>query len=957
MRTARLLVWTAALLGAWQGASARAEVVIENATIRLVFGDDGRWRSLVDRRTGTDWCYADAGVRLLDARIAGKRDQVAAISYDGTLLEARFGESATTLTYEVTPSPDWIRFALKSVRGPRPERLTLLRVPVAIGDTVSRHLNLARNDEVAVCLLAANLRTGGSASFRGKWADLRAFTQDAPGPKLEGAAAALFLQPVSRIRGALQRAAEAFGLPTNTRDGVPAKELPEAKGSYWFLSFGEKDVDKVVEYCRRSGIRQVMLSFGAWSTGAGHYAINTRHYPEGIASLKASVDRLHAAGIRVGMHTFASKVKKTDPYVSPIPDRRFWTDMSTVLAESITAEQTEIRVAGSLDQWPGSPICRKKSWEGGIAKHREVIIDDEIVRYETIGPEGRYDTFLGCTRGAWKTQARAHRAGTPGRHYGVDGCIDGYIIDQETDLLDEVTTNLARVFNTCGFDMVYFDGGEDVDRRRFNYYVTRHQAMAMAKFTKRPIIHMGTIMTHRLWHSFSRAGTVDHYMNTVRGRMIALGGADNVERVKEVVNGVVKRTIAYELQGKKERWRTVKEHIDLSVERALEMERGFMPGELGWFGIWGRDSHTDGLQLDEAEYLMVKSLAYDQPVSLQTSFRRMELHPLTPQILRIVKAYETMRMSNTPIEPSTRERLRQPGKDYILLQDGAAPRFVEVSEVPEVAGSNDRVRAFVGARERGSVATLWHTDRNGTLFLAVRPDRLRAASFGGDPLPVTSVNGKAAIHVDNRRTTLYFAELSPTEVRQRFEQATFEETPPARIWLQAEDFTRSVGSMAKGSAVGIRDRDAFGDVIVFTGKPVRMRTEQWYCEYTVDLPRQAAWTIWGRMRFPSRSDDSFWFVPQSRNPRSSRKSVFGNCGASAGAWHWSGTGAGRADPPPGRPITRILPRGPFTFRVYPREGGGTVRRNPRLDMICLTDDPQYRPTDEDAAADLKTRAD
>ena len=29
----------------------------------------------------------------------------------------------------------------------------------------------------------------------------------------------------------------------------------------------------------------------------------------------------------------------------------------------------------------------------------------------------------------------------------------------------------------------------------------------MSKFTKRPLIHMGTIMTHLLWPSFARSST------------------------------------------------------------------------------------------------------------------------------------------------------------------------------------------------------------------------------------------------------------------------------------------------------------------------------------------------------------------------------------------------------------------------------------------------------------------
>jgi len=52
----------------------------------------------------------------------------------------------------------------------------------------------------------------------------------------------------------------------------------------------------------------------------------------------------------------------------------------------------------------------------------------------------------------------------------------------------------------------------------------------------------------------------------------------------------------------------------------------------------------------------------------------------------------------------------------------------------------------------------------------------------------------------------------------------------------------------------------------------------------------------------------------------------------------------------GRPITFTLPKGEFVLRIWAREGGGTAATNPRLDLLCLTDDPDYLPTDTDAAA-------
>lgn len=931
-----------------------ADIVIENPRVRIALGDDATWVSLVDKQTGKDWIYKDRKVPLAEGRFADKADSAASASWDGKQLKVKFAKTDTELTYEVRCEPDWIVVTLMSVSGARPTHLTLLRAPVAITETVGARLNIARNKDLAVCLISANLQSQGSGALKdkGKWADLQVLTQDAPGPKLEGAAAALILSPMSEIRRVLCKASLAFGLPTNMRDGVPVKELREVKGSYWFLAFGEQDVDKVIDCCKRSGFRQVMLSFGAWSTAAGHYPINERNYPKGKESLKAMVDRLHAEGILVGMHTFASKVKKTDPYVTPIPDKRFWKDMQITLAEDATADQTTLRANESLDQWPGSPVCKQKSWEGGVTLHQEVILGDEIISYKSIGPEGRYDTFLDCRRGAWKTSPAAHKAGTPGYHFGVDGCINGYIIDEETDLIDEVTSNLADVFNYCGFDMVYFDGGEDVDRRRFDYYVTKNQALAMSKFKKRPILHMGTIMTHNLWHSFARSGTVDTYMATMRGHMISLGEVTNLRRVIEDVNGVPKRTLAFEIAGKQGTWFTVKDHIDKSVKYAVRMEEALMPAELGWFGIWPKNQYSDGLQLDEAEYLMAKSLAYDLPISLETGFREMEAHPLTPQILEIVRVYEEIRMAQTADE-ATRAKLRELGKDFLLVQRDGRREFVGARELPKVAGT-ENVRSLVGQLPDGvAVASVWHYIKDGKLTLSVDPAKLRAASFLGEPIEVTKGDGKVVIPVDSRRTTLFFEGMSAVQAGEIMANGAFEERPPVKIWVQAEAFTSSQGKMAKGSATGVTEPEALGDVIVCTDRPDPAQPQEWYCEYAVDIPRKATWTLWGRVRYPSGTDQSFWFVPQGTNEKAAAKRVLGNCGVNQAKWHWTGSGGGSSAVPPGAPIVLDLSQGPFTFRVYAREGSGTPEQNPRLDVLCICDDPDYAPTDEDARAALK----
>ena len=896
------------------------EVSIENPRVRLTWGEDATWQSIVDTASGREYCRADAKMPLAAVYHGGKEHRASAMSLADGELTLQFGDIDTQLVYEVDRAEDWVRFALKSVSGTRPERVMLMRVPVAITENVGRRLNIAWDEDHSVCLLAANRQPDCRGTARKGYAELTAMTQDAPGPKLEGAAVALIACPTPEVRPILREASHAFGLLTNEdAEGTPAKDTDLARGSYWFMTLGAQDADRVIEYCEKTGFRQVMMGFGSWCTSAGHYPFNESRFPGGKEQLKEFVGKLHEHGILVGMHTFVSKVAKRDAYVTPVPDTRFWKDMETRLAADVSAEAAEIKVDGDLSQWPGSPVCKQKTWEGGVVKHQEVILGQEIVQYEAIGPEGEWDTFVGCKRGAWGTTAAAHAAGEVGYHFGVDGCINGYIIDQETDLLDEVADRIGEIFSYCGFDMVYFDGGEDVPRTRFNYYCSRFQEAAVRKFDKRPLVHMGTVMTHLLWHSFARSSTVDHYLNTLHGAIIS---------------------------GRKiEEWPTVKEHIDKSVRYMLSVRQDLMPGELGWFGIWPKGQNTDGLQLDEIEYLMCKSLAYDVPISLQTSFGQMEAHVLTPEILNIVQAYEALRVAGA-VPEETRRKLQEMGRDFVLLQ-GGAPEFVEATEVPEVGGTHD-VRALVGARGEGSVATLWHYLRDGQVLVDLGPGEVRVTDFSGRAIETSQVEGKLAISVGSQRTTLICERVPAERVRTALEQAEVRIRPPAFIFVQGEECKGIVGQMARGKDVGVAEPEAFGDVIVCTGAPALGKANDWHCEYTVEIPHEGNWTLWGRVKYPTGGDMSFGIVRPGEEVKLDASQTLGNCGVNEAQWHWTGRGGGSTTVPPGAPITFRLPPGPFTFRIYAREGGGNAKVNPRLDCLCLTDEPDAVPTDEQA---------
>lgn len=717
-----------------------ADIPIETKNFSINVGSDGQWKSIMDKSSGRELCPAGLTVPFAEIFAEGGSIPASGIEKRGNCIQVSFKGSATKLTYSLAQSDDWIHFQLIIVDGPRPERIVLCQVPIVITTNVGSLLNIAWDDQTSACLMAANFQPDCQARERDGYALLRAETQDKPGPPLEGSAVALIINPTPQIRATLRTAAHFFGLLINEdHEGIPSKENM-GRQSYWFLTeVKESDAPKIIEYCRKTNINQMMMLFSAWAKSAGHIEYNTENFPDGMESLKRFVKKLNNAGIGVGSHTFVSKVSKEDAYVTPVPDKRFWVDMETALASEINDHDKAIKVKTSLREWPGSPVSSKKTWEGGVTLHQDVTIGDEIIRYESIGPEGAYDTFLGCERGAYGTRRDAHEAGDRAVHWGVDGCINGYIIDQETTLLDEVCDRTAKVFNECGFNMVYFDGGEDVPKDRFMYYASLAQYRALRKFQKKPFIHMGTAKTHRLWHSFTIGSTVDHYLNTLNGAIIS---------------------------GEKiEKWPTAKDHIDRSLRYMLDTRKSMLPGELGWFGIWPKGENTDGLQLNEIEYLMAKALAYDAPLSLETGWSQMDAHPLTPEILNIVGIYERMRMKRE-VPAALTEKIKEIGKDFAYIKVGAEPEFVEVSEVAKVGGTHD-IRSFVGQRQNGdAIATVWHYLGKTVPVRIPYLGNLKVIDLSGKEVPVQKIGGMVSISVGAKRLAIIFPGISKEAARE-----------------------------------------------------------------------------------------------------------------------------------------------------------------------------------------------
>ena len=100
-------------------------------------------------------------------------------------------------------------------------------------------------------------------------------------------------------------------------------------------SYGEKDIDEMIGYTKRAGLVSLYNEgpFKSW----GNFVLNPEQFPNGRDGLKNCVDKAHAAGLYLGMHTLTNFINTNDPYVSPAPDNRLSFTGSSTLTKSIDA--------------------------------------------------------------------------------------------------------------------------------------------------------------------------------------------------------------------------------------------------------------------------------------------------------------------------------------------------------------------------------------------------------------------------------------------------------------------------------------------------------------------------------------------------------------------------------------------------------------------------------------------
>lgn len=601
-----------------QSEPAATPLVFETDTFRYAIAGDGTSAEFVDKASGTNYC--DAARKLPFATwIDDTARPASSVKLVDGLLAVQFGGDTREARFRVTPRKRRLEFELVSHTGGDSLReLHFAAIP----------LTLAGNpgEPFAVSPLALNLET--------YCAEIPGFTPTLTGAKcfaalgMKGAALAVIGCPSGELRDALKDAVTAApALPKSDKGGPWALDAPINQQSYFLDVSGkvnETTVDKWIAMLNALGVDQLDLH-GGYAFRFGDYVPNSKEYPRGYDSLKATVDKLHEAGIAVGLHTYAMFIAKDTPWVTPVPDPGLAKDAVFTLASDLSAEADAVPVVETTE---------KMSALTGF-HHRNsatIQIDDELIVYASVSKEAPY-AFTQCTRGAYGTKATAH--GRDAKVHHLKEVFGLFAPDPSTELFNKVIEKTAQTYNECGFDMMYvdaLDGSDVIDLKGGGQFAWYYGSKFIFELFKRldnaPLFEYSTF-GHHLW--------------VVRSRM---GAWDACQRAPQTF-------------------------ADIHMLSNSEWQRHFLPTNLGWWGVFGWSGVQPKRSLPEdVEYVCGKALGTNSSLSLLLGFSPDAITTSYNQqrLASIINRYETLRLSGA-VPQSVRDLLAKPGHAFHLEGD------------------------------------------------------------------------------------------------------------------------------------------------------------------------------------------------------------------------------------------------------------------------------------------------
>jgi hypothetical protein len=558
------------------------------------------------------------------------------------LLEIEYQHASETIRVGVAirEKNDYLVFAVEFVSPEnKVDALVWGPIAVAVRKTIGEIIGVVSDDTLAFGFQVLNVKTLGGFPVNDEGSDpsrsstavktargsaVQAYSLDRSRPRIVDAWWGQFPRmPVSPVPGetvvdsrialfgcaagdVLDRIEEielAEGLPHPLIDGWWAKRSTQRGRSYLIADYSEETIDELLAYTQTANL-MTLYHMNAWQSW-GHYELNRAYFPNGITGLKVCLEKASALGIRLGAHTLTDFINTNDPYVTPVPDKRLALTGSSVLTESISAEQTEIPVASAFYF-----ANEKANWL------HTVRIDDELVQYDTV--TGTSPVLLkGCVRGAFGTAISSHLKGT-----AVGKLLDHpyQVFFPDLDLLKEMAVNLALRFNETGFSQMDFDGHEGCLSAGQGDYGMELFAQLFYDNLDHEVLNGTSNSEPFYWH-------INTYCNW--GEPWYGGFTESMQQYR--------------------------------IDNQGLFDRNYMPHMLGWYLL------TDSTTLAEMEWMLARAAGYNAGFAMATSLEALRSNPVTDDLLNAIRIWEICRRDRA-FPPALTVDLRDPEKEFHLEQ-------------------------------------------------------------------------------------------------------------------------------------------------------------------------------------------------------------------------------------------------------------------------------------------------
>lgn len=582
----------------------------QKGVCRYEFGADGNNKSLISLPDKTNYAIVSSFMTIgLDEQTWDS----SAIEKVDDVLKIFFSDSDVKVTVRILSRSEYFTIEILDVTGPAIDWLQISQLKVTVDQNEGKLINAAWDASFGVCVLACNdLVDCGSHGIL----SARAYKEFGfKNAKVAVIGVTSNSKPVpERLLDVIERVELEQGLPHIIVNGKWIKRDPERLGSYLMLnaSLTEENVDQVIEFAKMGGFRVVEF-FPFASTPS--YTINRETFPNGLDGLKQTVAKMHAAGLRAGLHVFQGMPwgdLNQELYLTPSLDSRFLQDRHAVLAAPLASTDTEIHVEEATDGWPDKG---------------RLFLEGEVVGYKKKLNHG----FTDCTRGIHSTRIGNYAKGTRLGYLVNSWDFLGnykYAPDIKTTLFDEIRDNIVNVFDETKADMTYLDAGEEWRKQPPAWRNVGRMALEIQQKLKKKIVLGGNnVYTHLAWHVVSR------------------GSPSN----DPLFYGRREYTLQYKGQNPA-RW-----------------TKNLLTGDVGWFDPCASSLFSDAVTPDEIMLLCLKAVAGKAPVSIAVSAKNLWKNKRMPEMLEIIRACEELKQRNYFSDSACKE-LSRPMAEHILEQ-------------------------------------------------------------------------------------------------------------------------------------------------------------------------------------------------------------------------------------------------------------------------------------------------